>query len=54
MQIDTSNNSEENDFSQALKIEKENITCKDGFCTLPNQNENQSIGKNQVDFFDPI
>ena len=54
MQIDTTNNSEENDLSQSLKIGKEKITCKDGFCTLPNQNENPIIQKNQVNLFDPI
>ena len=54
MQIESSNNSKEKDFSQSLKIEKENIICKDGFCTLPSQNENSSIQKNKVNLFDPI
>ena len=54
MQIESSNNSEENDFPQTLKLEKENIICKDGFCTLPIQNENPSIRKNSVNLFDPI
>ena len=54
MQIESSNNSKEKDFSQSLKIEKENIICKDGFCSLPIQNENSSIKKNKVNLFDPI
>ena len=54
MQIDSSNNAKDNDFSQSLKIEKENIICKDGFCTLPSQNKNSSIQKNKVNIFDPI
>ena len=54
MQIESSNNSKEKDFSQSLKIEKEKFHCKDGFCTLPNQNENPSIQKNKVNLFDPI
>ena len=54
MQIESSNNSKEKQFSSSLKIEKENIICKDGFCTLPNQNENQSIIENKVNLFDPI
>ena len=54
MQIESSNNSKENDFSQSLKIDKENIICKDGFCTLPSQNENSSIKKNKLNLFDPI
>ena len=54
MQIESSNNSKEKDFSQSLKIEKENIICKDGFCTLPNQNQNPSITENNINLFDPI
>ena len=54
MQIESSNNTEEKDFSQALKIEKENVICNDGFCTLPIQKENPSIQKNKVNLFDPI
>ena len=54
MHIESSDNSKEKDFSQSLKIEKENIICKDGFCSLPSQNENSSIKKNKVNLFDPI
>tara|TARA_S200000501_G_scaffold72855_1_gene64824 strand:+ start:154 stop:318 length:165 start_codon:yes stop_codon:yes gene_type:complete len=54
MHIESLNNSKEKDFSQSLKIEKENILCKDGFCSLPSQNKNPSIAKNKVDLFDPI
>ena len=56
MQIESSNNSKDDNFSQSLKIEKENIICKDGFCTLPKQNQNQNpnISKNNINLFDPI
>ena len=54
MQIESSNLSKEKDFSKYLKIEKENINCKDGFCKLPIQYENPSIKKNKVNIFDPI
>ena len=54
MQIESSKNSKDKNFSQSLKIEKENIICKDGFCSLPNQNKNQSISKNNLNLFDPI
>ena len=54
MNIESSNNSNQKDFSQTLKIEKENIICKDGFCTIPSQNENQRISKNEMNLFDPI
>ena len=52
MQIESSNNSKDEAFAQTLKIEKENIICKDGFCSLPNKNQN--IIKNNVNLFDPI
>ena len=54
MQIKSSNNSKEKDFSKSLKIEKENVVCKDGFCTLPSQNINPNIQKNKLNLFDPV
>ncbi len=56
MQTESPNNSKNITFSQSMKIEKENIICKDGFCTLPNQNQtkNKNISKNSVNLFDPI
>ena len=54
MQIESSKHPKEKDFFQSLKIEKENTNCKDGFCTLPTQNETQSMQKNKVNLFDPI
>ena len=56
MQIESANNSKDDTFPQSLKIEKENVICKDGFCTLPNPNpnQNQNIIKNNVNLFDPI
>mgnify|MGYP001189894529 FL=1 len=54
MQIESSNNSKDDTFSHSLKIEKENIICKDGFCSLPNRNQTQNISKNNVNLFDPI
>ena len=53
MQIESSNNSNEKNFSQPLKIEKENIVCKDGFCSISNPNQNNNI-KNDINLFDPI
>ena len=54
MQIQSSNQSDEKNFSKPLKLVKENIICKDGFCSLPNQNENPSINKNDINLFEPI
>ena len=53
MKIESSNNSNEKNFSQPLKIEKENIVCKDGFCSISNRNENSNL-KNDMNLFDPI
>ena len=54
MQIKSSNQSDQRSFSQPLKIEKENILCKDGFCSLPNENKNSKINKKDMNLFDPI
>ena len=54
MKLESPNNSNEKTISQSLKIQKENITCKDGFCTLPNQNKNPNMIENNVNLFDPI
>ena len=54
MKIESSSNSRDTTFSQSLKIEKENVICKDGFCSLPSKNENPSIRKNNINLFDPI
>ena len=35
----SSNNNNKNIFSETTSIEKEKMICKDGFCSLPNQNE---------------
>ena len=50
----SSSNSKEKDLSQSFKIEKENVICKDGFCSLPIQNKNSNVLKNKVNLFDPI
>ena len=54
MQNKSSNNSKETTLSQSLEIKEDNIVCKDGFCTLPNQNENQNLIENNMNLFDPI
>jgi len=54
MKIESSDNAKENILSQSLKLEEENNICKDGFCSLPNQNKNPNIINNNVNLFDPI
>ena len=36
---ESSNNNNKNIFSETSSIAKEKMICKDGFCSLPNQDE---------------
>ena len=49
---ESSNN--KNIFSETTGIEKEKMICKDGFCSLPNQNEIPKQNTNDTNLFDPI
>ena len=51
---ESSNKNNENIFSETTNITKENIICKDGFCSLPNQREITKKNKNDLNIFDPI
>ncbi len=54
MQAESSNIFTEKDNSKTIKIDKEKIICKDGFCSLPSNNESSKIDKNDINLFDPI
>mgnify|MGYP001179016336 CR=1 FL=1 len=54
MQNKPSNNTNEKIYSQALNLEKENITCKDGFCSINNKTQSTTINKDDLNLFDPI
>ena len=54
MQTESSNTSNEKDNFQPLKIEKENVICKDGFCSITSQKESSRIDKDDISLFDPI
>ena len=51
---ESSNNHNKNTFSEPTNIAKEQIICKDGFCSLANQNERSKKDKNDINIFDPI
>jgi len=51
---ESSTNNNENTFSETKNMVKEEIICKDGFCSLPNQKEISKKGINDVNLFDPI
>ena len=51
---ESSNNHNKNSFSKTTSISKENMICKDGFCSLPNQKEISKQKTNDINLFDPI
>ncbi len=51
---ESSNSSNKNTFSETTNIDKENIICKDGFCSLPNHKEISIKDKNDINLFDPV
>ena len=51
---ESSNNNNNNIFSKTNSIAKEKMICKDGFCSLPNQDESPKQDSNNIDLFDPI
>ena len=44
----------ENIFSKTNSIAKEKMICKDGFCSLPNQDEIPKQVSKDMNLFDPI
>ena len=51
---ESSNNQNKNTHAEITNIAKENIICKDGFCSLPNQKSILKQDKNDMNLFDPI
>ena len=47
-------NTNKKTFSESTTIAKEKMTCKDGFCSLPNQDEISKQDSNDMNLFDPI
>ena len=51
---ESSNNNNKNILSENSNIGKEKMICKDGFCSLPNQDEYSKQDSNDMNLFDPI
>ena len=49
-----SSNNNKTIFSENRSIGKEKMICKDGFCSLPNQDKIQKEDSNDINLFDPI
>ena len=53
MQNKTSNDQDYN-LPKTIKKENKNISCKDGYCCIPNLEENNTISNENINIFDPI
>ena len=51
---ESSNNNNENIFSETTSIAKEKMICKDGFCSLSNKDEIPKQDSNDKNLFDPV
>ena len=51
---ESSNNHNKDTFPETINIAKEKMICKDGFCSLPNQDEIPKQDSNDMNLFDPI
>ena len=49
---ESSNNNNKNIFSESTIIAKEKMICKDGFCSLPNQDELPKQDSSDLNLFD--
>ena len=50
----SSNNNNKTIFSETKNIAKAKMICKDGYCSLPNQDEIPKKDSNDMNLFDPI
>tara|TARA_Y100000589_G_scaffold40265_1_gene33698 strand:- start:141 stop:302 length:162 start_codon:yes stop_codon:yes gene_type:complete len=41
-------------LSESMEKEKKNITCKDGFCFIPNLDKNKNSSNENINIFDPL
>jgi len=53
MENKTSDNPDYN-LSEIINKENKKITCKDGYCFIPNLEENKTISNENINIFDPI
>ena len=49
----TSNYPEYN-MPESIKTEDKNMTCKDGYCFIPNSEGNKTISNENINIFDPL
>ena len=49
-----SSNYPDYDISESIEKEDKNMTCKDGFCFIPNSESNKTINNKNINIFDPL
>ena len=49
-----SSNYPDYDISESIEKEDKNMTCKDGFCFIPNSEGNKNISNENINIFDPL
>ena len=52
--LDKTSNNPDYSLHDSIKGENKNITCKDGYCFIPNVEETKSIDNENINIFDPI
>ena len=51
---ESSNKNNKSIFSETTSIAKQKMICKDGFCSLPNQDDIPKQDSNDMNLFDPV
>ena len=41
-------------ISETIKKEDKDMTCKDGYCFIPNSEGNKTISNENINIFDPL
>ena len=54
MTMNSSPDSKSEELSNTLELQNEEMTCKDGFCFIPNQNNKNQINSKDINIFDPV
>ena len=44
----------DHNISESIQKEDKNMTCKDGYCFIPNSEGNKTISSENINIFDPL
>tara|TARA_B100000212_G_scaffold69358_1_gene48570 strand:- start:380 stop:541 length:162 start_codon:yes stop_codon:yes gene_type:complete len=51
---DKTSNYQDYNISESIEKEDKNMTCKDGYCFIPNSEGNKNISNENSNIFDPL